>query len=91
MIDDADAERLAHVAAQFAARLRDDEPDSVARWLCAQLDGAERWQLLFMCGAMIPTDQTPAQLLSWFWDQRAQARARRIVAEMYGARHGAAR
>ena len=84
MIDDADAERLAHVAAQFAARLRDDDPDSVARWLCGELDGAERWSLLFMLAAMVPIDQTPAQLLAWFWDQRQQARARRIVEVMYG-------
>lgn len=84
MIDDADAERLAHVAAQFAARLRDEDPEAVARWLCAELDGVERWQLLFMLAGMVPVDQTPAQLLSWFYDQRQQARARRIVAAMYG-------
>lgn len=83
MIDDADAERLAHVAAQFAARLRDDDPDSVARWLCTTLDGSERWQLMFMLAAMVPVDQTPGQLLAWFWDAKHQAQARRIVEAMY--------
>ena len=84
MIDDADAERLAHIAAQFAACIRDDDPEATARWLCAELDGAQRWQLLFMLAAMVPVDHTPAQLLAWFWDQKHQAQARRIVAAMYG-------
>lgn len=89
MIDDADAERLAFVAAQFAGRVRDDDPDAVARWLCAELDGVQRWQLLFMLAAMMPVDQTPAQLLAWFWDQQRQARARKIVDLMYGTTEAA--
>ena len=83
MIDDADAEHLAHIASQFAGRIRDDNPEAVARWLCSVTDGVERWQLLFMLAAMVPVEQTEAQMLAWFWDQRQQARARRIVAAMY--------
>ena len=83
MIEDADAERLAHIAAQFAARVRDDDPEATARWLSLELDGVDRWRLLFMLAAMVPVDQTPAQLLAWFWDQQRQAQARRIIAERY--------
>lgn len=84
MIDDGNAERLAHVAAQFAARVRDDEPEAVARWLAAELDGLERWQLLFMLAAMVPVEQTPAQLLAWFWDMQRRRKAQRYV-EAQGA------
>lgn len=79
MIEDANAERLAHVAAQFAARVRDDEPEAVARWLAAELDGVERWQLLFMLAAMVPVEQTPAQLLAWVWDQQRRRKAQRYI------------
>ena len=85
VIEDADAERLAHIAAQLAARVRDEEPDAVARWLAAELDGLERWQLLFMLAAMVPVEQTPAQLLSWFWDQQRRAKAQRYVEAMEAA------
>lgn len=84
MIDDTNAARLAHVAAQFAARVRDDEPEAVARWLAAELDGVERWQLLFMLAAMVPVEQTPAQLLAWFWDQQQRRKAQRYI-EAQGA------
>lgn len=83
MIDDADAKHLAHIAAEFAGRMHDDDPEATARWLCSVTDGVERWQLLFMLAGMVPTDQTPAQLLAWFVDMRQQAQARRIVAAMY--------
>lgn len=82
MIEDADAVRLAHVAAQFAARVRDDDPEATARWLCAELDGEQRWQLLFLLAAMVPVEQTPAQLLAWFWDQQRRAKAQRYVDAM---------
>jgi hypothetical protein len=85
VIEDVDAERLAHVAAQLAARVRDDEPDAVARWLSAELDGVERWQLLFMLAAMVPVEQTPAQLLAWFWDQQQRRKARRYIEAMGAA------
>lgn len=83
MIADADAERLAHVAAQLVARVRDDDPEATARWLSLELDGLDRWRLLFMLAAMVPVDQTPAQLLAWFWDQQRQAQARQIIAARY--------
>lgn len=82
MIADADAERLAHVAVQLVARLRDEDPEAVARWLCCELDGLERWQLLFVLAAMVPTDQTPAQLLAWVWHQQRQEAARKVLDEM---------
>lgn len=83
MIADADAERLAHIAAQLVARVRDDDPEAAARWLSLELDGLDRWRLLFMLAAMVPVDQTPAQLLAWFWDQQRQAKARQIIATRY--------
>jgi hypothetical protein len=89
VISDADVDRLAHVAAQFAARIRDDDPDAVNRWLCTQLDGLERWQLLWMLAAMVPVEQTPAQLLAWFWDRQRQAQAHRIVDAIYGQQDAA--
>ena len=84
MIGDADAHRLAHVAAQLAARVREEEPEAVARWLCGELDGLERWRLLFMLAAMVPVEQTPAQLLAWFWDRQRREQARRVIDAVYG-------
>lgn len=82
MISDVDAERLAHVAALLAARVRDEDPDSVARWLCSETDGVDRWNLLFLLAAMVPTEQTPGQLLSWFWDLQRRNHARQVVEAM---------
>lgn len=79
MIEDADAHRLVYVAAQLAAKVREEEPEAVARWLCGELDGLERWQLLFLLAAMVDVAQTPAELLAWFWDRQRQASALRIV------------
>ena len=79
MASDSDAHRLAHVAAQLAARVRDDEPEAVARWLCGELDGLDRWRLLFLLAAMVPTDRTPGELLAWFWDRQRQASAVRLL------------
>jgi hypothetical protein len=84
VIGDADAHRLAHVAALLAAKVREDEPEAVARWLSGELDGLDRWRLLFMLAAMVPVEQTPAQLLAWFWDRQQAEKARRIIADRYG-------
>jgi hypothetical protein len=84
MIDDAAAERLAHVAAQLAAMVRDESPDAVARWLCAECDGVDRWNLLFLLAAMVPTDQTPGQLLAWYWDLQRRQHASRILRAIEG-------
>jgi hypothetical protein len=82
MIDDGDAFRLTQVAAQLAARVREDDPEAVARWLCAELDGLERWQLLFMLAAMVPLDRTTGELLAWFWDRQQLVKAQRLVGEV---------
>jgi hypothetical protein len=52
---DTRADRLAEIAAQFAVRIRDDDPDDVAAWLVAQLpDPADLWRLLFVQAAANP-------------------------------------
>lgn len=81
MSTDADAHRLAHVAAQLSARVRDDEPEAVARWLSGELDGLDRWRLLFMLAAMVPVDQTPAELLGWFWERQKREGVYRILGD----------
>lgn len=82
MTGDADAHRLVYVAAQLAAKVRDDEPEAVARWLCGELDSVDRWRLLFMLAAMVDVSQTPGELLAWFWDRQRRDTAARILGEL---------
>jgi hypothetical protein len=60
-----DPDRLAQVAAQLAARVRDDEPDANARWLLATTSADERWALLFVLAAAVPDDRPWRQLVLW--------------------------
>jgi hypothetical protein len=79
VIDDMQAQRLLYVAAQLAARVRDDEPESVARWLCGELDGLDRWRLLFVLAAMVPVEESPDALVRWFFDRQRWQSALRVV------------
>ena len=63
------AERLVPVAAEFVGVVRDEDRDSVGRFL-ARLPRQERDALPVILAAMIPDDRTPADLLSWVtWDE----------------------
>lgn len=67
------AHRLADVAHQLARKVRSEELDAVARWLCGELDGLGRWQLLFMLAAMVDVERSPGELLAWFWERERGA------------------
>jgi hypothetical protein len=61
------AARLTVVAAQLAARMRDEPADANARWLRAVLpDADDRFALLFVLAAAVPIDQPYAALVGWF-------------------------
>jgi len=63
---DALADRLAGVAAQLAARIRDESPEDVAAWLLAELpDPADRFRLHFVQAAAVPVDRAWRQLTAW--------------------------
>lgn len=61
-----DVDRLAEVAAQLAGRVREDRPEDVAAWLCAQLpDPVDLWRLIFVQAAATPVDVPWLALTSW--------------------------
>jgi hypothetical protein len=61
-----DLEHLTSVAAQLAARIRDDDPEANGRWLLAMVpDSRDWWLLCFVLAAMVPQDRTIQQLLAW--------------------------
>lgn len=65
-IADDEADRLASVAAQLVARIRDDDPESVGRWLATQLPRPEMWwQLTFVLAAAVPLDRPFSHLTAW--------------------------
>jgi len=61
-----DVDRLASIAQQLAARVRDDDPVANQRWLYAMLpDPAEREALLYVLAAGVPIDRSWAALTAW--------------------------
>lgn len=61
-----DADRLAEVAAQLAARLREFSAEDNARWLAFTLPNPNDWfRLNFALAAAVPIDRTWLQLTSW--------------------------
>lgn len=61
-----DEHRLAEIAAQLAARVRDDDPDANARWLASVLPDPGDWfRLAFVLAAAVPDDRTWSQLVRW--------------------------
>lgn len=57
--------RLESIAAQLAARVRDDDPDANRRWLLAITDEHDRWALLFILAAAVPVEKPWTELLRW--------------------------
>lgn len=60
------AARLASIAAQLAARVRDHDPENNGQWLTRQLpDPADWFRLAFVLAAAVPVDQTWRDLTAW--------------------------
>jgi len=65
-IGDDELDRLAEIAAQLAARVRDDDPEVVGRWLGSELPNpGEWWRLAFVLAAAVPIDRPFAHLTAW--------------------------
>lgn len=83
-------EHLESVAQQLAARLRDDDPEAVARWLHAELpDPADWFRLCFALAAAVPDDRTWRHLIAWTEGSTARHRNRlidQLTQERYGPR-----
>lgn len=59
-------DELAEVAAQLVARVREDDPATNARWLDAVCPApADRYALLFVLAAAVPTDKPWTELTKW--------------------------
>ena len=59
-------EHLESVAQQLAARLREDDPEAVARWLVYELpDPADWFRLNFALAIAYPIDRTWRQATAW--------------------------
>jgi hypothetical protein len=66
MATDERLDELANIAAQLSARVRDDDPAAVGRWLEAVAPtSADRWALLFVLAAAVPLDRPFAHLVAW--------------------------
>jgi hypothetical protein len=63
---EARADRLLSLGLELVGRVRDDDPDAVARWLAATVDGTELRDMAIILAALIPDDRTPRELLAWF-------------------------
>ena len=73
-----DVDRLASIAQQLAARVRDDDPVANQRWLYAMLpDPAEREALLYVLAAAVPDDRPWSRLTSWTWETPEHIERRR--------------
>lgn len=59
------ADELASIAAQLAARVRDDDPEAVHRWLAKVVDPADWMALAIVLAAAVPNDRTWRQLTAW--------------------------
>lgn len=65
-MDEATVDRLASIASQLAARVRDDNAEANARWLQAMLpDPEERDALPFVLAAAVPDDRPWLELTAW--------------------------
>ena len=60
-----DVDRLAAIAQQFVARVREDDPAANQRWLYAMTTPAEREALLYVIAAAVPTDRKWSDLTLW--------------------------
>jgi hypothetical protein len=60
-----DVDRLEQIAAQLAARVRDDEPDANRRWLHAHTAADEREALLYVLAAAVPVNVPWSHLTTW--------------------------
>ncbi|GGN99868.1 hypothetical protein GCM10010112_94030 [Actinoplanes lobatus] len=66
MASDDAADRLAQVAAQLAARVREYGAEANGTWLRHQLpDPADRWRLIFVLAAAVPIDRPWLDLTAW--------------------------
>jgi Homeodomain-like domain len=64
-----DVDRLASVAVQLAARVRDENPEDVGLWLAGQVpDPADWFRLAFVQAAAVPVDVPWSELTSWARD-----------------------
>ena len=60
------ADRLAELAVQLVYLVREDDPESVGRWLAAHLpDPADWFRLSVVLAAAIPVDRTWGELTAW--------------------------
>jgi hypothetical protein len=65
-VTDEEAEPLAKVAMQLVGRVREFGPADNAIWLRHQLpDLADRWRLIFILAAAVPTDVPWRDLTAW--------------------------
>ncbi|HEX6970241.1 MAG TPA: hypothetical protein VF174_15710 [Micromonosporaceae bacterium] len=72
--------RLEWLAQEMACRVRDYDPIANGRWLQATTTPDERWQLLFVMAAAIPTDVPWKHLTRWVDLPAVDA----LVAERFG-------
>lgn len=80
-------DRLQAVAAQLAARVRDEDPQANARWLMATLpDPADRFALHFVQAAATPVDQPWSQLVAWVEQPPPQGGRVIVIDERLGGR-----
>lgn len=87
----ADLAHLQAVAAQLAARVRDDDPDTNAAWLLAMLpDPADRFALHFVQAAATPTDRPWSELIAWTRGEQPEPQWADQVAAAYQAGRSAA-
>jgi hypothetical protein len=59
-------EELEELAQELVVRIRDDEPESVRRWLTAQLPNPADWfRLCFVLACAVPDDRSWKALTAW--------------------------
>jgi hypothetical protein len=67
------ADRLAAIACDLVQRVRDEDPADTNRWLTYTLpDSNDRWALLFVLAAAVPTDKPWRHLTAWTLPARPQ-------------------
>lgn len=64
-MNDERADRLAEIAVELTCRVRDDNPESNARWLAAVTEPEDLRDLCFVLAAAVPDDRTWDQLTDW--------------------------
>ena len=64
MTPDERADKLAAIAMQLAARVREDAPESVHQWLAAEMAGEDWLALAVVLAAAVP-DRPWSRLVSW--------------------------